>query len=702
MDHDLSPESEIGEYRITHTLGIGGFGVTYLAEDTKLGVQVAIKEYFPAAYAIRTPDQQVQARPDPMATKLFQWGLNQFLKEARLLAQFKHINIVRVLRFLEERGTAYMVMEYEYGKTLSDYLEDKGGRLDERELLRIFLPILNGLHEVHKAGLLHLDIKPDNIYLCGNERPMLIDFGSANQAAQQVDDGHVALTPAYAAIEQYPNKGKRGPWTDVFAMGASMYRCISGEAPVDAMKRYKCILKQQPDPLTPATGLKLNGFTDTLLDCIDWALDVYPQKRPKNAQVLQQALMGKGRPGASPVKQKAPAPAPAPAPAAPTKREEQYDESGNRLELDPWRVTRWVLGLLLVIGIGGTTAMWLTRQKPTQVTDPELLAMEVPLPGTPDIQEPSEVVSEPATAPDPVVSMPAPERLSKRLAGHDDWVYSIVTIPKSQLTASADGAGDIIFWDTGARKFVKRIKAHNKAIHALAVSSDGKLLASAGTDAKVKLWDARTGAAVGTLAGHDHTVYALAFSPHNRWLASAGKGRSIILWDMATRQQKLELLGHEASILALAFSPDGATLASAGENIRLWSLETANETDKLYAHRGKVFALRYSPDGRWLASAGGGGFIKIWNRKQEDAGFNFSGTSQTVHALAFSPDSRWLVSAGTRKDIQVWSMETGSHHGQLDGHNGPIQALSFTNDGNLISGGRDKDVILWEAKPENP
>ena len=190
-----------------------------------------------------------------------------------------------------------MVMEYEEGQNLIEFTISQGNRLDERTLSKIFLPILNGLQAVHQAGLLHLDIKPDNIYLNKNQQPMLLDFGSVSKDIRHKDfSGPLALTPAYAAIEQYPNNGDQGPWSDIYSFGASMYYCVSGKKPTDSMSRYHALLKYDPDPLQPAKLLNTTGYPEFVLDCIDWALEIYPEHRPKNAAQLQEGLMGRGRP----------------------------------------------------------------------------------------------------------------------------------------------------------------------------------------------------------------------------------------------------------------------------------------------------------------------------------------------------------------------------------------------------------------------
>ncbi len=284
---------ELAEYTIETVLGHGGFGITYLAHDTSLGAKVAIKEYLPHDMATRGEATKIIPNLDIKdAVKDYHWGLKRFLKEAQALAQFKHTNIVRVLRYIRANDTAYMVMEYEKGQSLGQYLRQHGNRMKEADLLQIMLPILNGLEAVHAAGMLHLDIKPDNIYLREDNTPMLIDFGSARQAMS----GHsqrTILTPGYAPIEQYPDKGEQGPWTDIYAIGASMYRCFHGKRPTESLDRYQMILKFHADPMTPVNKIGNRKLQEKTIKCMEWALQCYPTDRPKSAREFQDALLGK-------------------------------------------------------------------------------------------------------------------------------------------------------------------------------------------------------------------------------------------------------------------------------------------------------------------------------------------------------------------------------------------------------------------------
>jgi len=699
MSHALDSGTQLGEYVIEKTLGTGGFGVTYLARDSRLGTQIAIKEYFPAVYALRDPEGVVTARNTEQAQKIYRWGLAQFLKEAQALAQFKHNNIVRVLRFMEANGTAYMVMEYEPGQSLAEQLDAGDGTLTDAKLLQVFIPILNGLQAMHEADLVHLDIKPDNIYIGTDGRPILIDFGSASQIAAQKATGQVAITPAYAAIEHYPDKGKRGPWTDIYSIGASMYRCIAGNPPIGAMERYKSILQYQKDPLILTTELDVGGYPDYLRDCIDWSLEIYPQKRPHSALMLQQGLMGKGRPGKARPKATATENTAKPVKSAARPISEKYDEEGNRLVTDPLRIAKWATVALLVIAVGATMFAWLHRpslEKSAQVAQPDVESIADSDPGTTQVADTSS--SSPAAPAEPsraiVTVQTPPTRLLERLGSHTNVVTVVVEFPDGRM-ASTDADGKILLWQPDKAIAVKTIDVIKGEIQALAVSPDGKLLASGGVDGVVRLWDSVTGESRGELKGQSYAVYALDFSPDGRWLATAGKDRIIMVWDLNTRKVALELAGHEKAINSVRFSPDSALLASGGESIRLWSIPTGQPVANLYGHRGIVRSVDFSADGHWLASAGFGGVIKLWDFKTGKS-LNLTGAANTVFYVRFSPDSRWLASAGSNHLVMLWSVENGNFYTELKGHADAVTSLAFAADGRiLVSGSRDHKLIRW-------
>ena len=274
------------EYELVRVLGFGGFGMTYLGFDHNLDKAVAIKEYLPSDIATRTGDNSVA----PQASQFrddFEWGLERFLDEARALARFDHRQIIKVHRFFEAHGTAYIVMEYAEGETLSAFLERKG-MLTESELRAILYPLLDGLKVVHGADFLHRDIKPGNIIIRDEDNsPVLLDFGSARQAIGARSRSVTSIiTPGYAPIEQYSSRGDQGQWTDIYALGGVCYRALTGQVPDDATDRMR------DDPLIPVSERCAGQASAGFLSAIDWALQVDEGNRPQGIAVWRAKLEG--------------------------------------------------------------------------------------------------------------------------------------------------------------------------------------------------------------------------------------------------------------------------------------------------------------------------------------------------------------------------------------------------------------------------
>jgi serine/threonine protein kinase len=293
------------EYSLQSVLGYGGFGITYLATDHNLDCKVAIKEYLPADQAVRGASYSLQPRSTD-ACEGYQWGLNRFLDEARALATFRHPNIVRVLRFFEANGTAYMVMELIGGRPLGQWLR-RNHPVEERSLLAVMRPILDGLRVIHAAGFLHRDIKPNNIHMRTDIEPVLLDFGAARRVVNEPGRELTAvITPGYAALEQYHSHGNQGPWTDLYSVAAVMYYMVTGQRPIEAPARAN------NDPLPRALDVGNRArYSEALLRAIDWGLDPDAKKRPANVDAYAEAL---ARIPDTAVKPVAPGPDPHPEP----------------------------------------------------------------------------------------------------------------------------------------------------------------------------------------------------------------------------------------------------------------------------------------------------------------------------------------------------------------------------------------------------
>jgi len=264
----------LANYELTRVLGKGGFGITYLGVDRHLGRKVAVKELMPDTIVTRIGEGLVVAQSEKLASN-WEWAKERFMEEARVLASFKHPNIVEVHQLVEANGTVYMVMDYIEGESYEARLRRIGREPDEQSMRLILEPLLAGLEEVHAAGLLHRDIKPDNILLRRGIQPILLDFGSARKLLEGTAVMTSLVTHGYSPIEQYQVKGKQGPWTDIYALGAVAARAITGEKPPMSADRIS------EDDFIWLSYRGLEGFRPLFMQALDWALRVKPKERPQ-------------------------------------------------------------------------------------------------------------------------------------------------------------------------------------------------------------------------------------------------------------------------------------------------------------------------------------------------------------------------------------------------------------------------------------
>jgi len=278
MPKELSEGTMIGEYRVKGVLGQGGFGLTYLAYDESLDRDVAIKEYFPREFAHRDAGRTIIPNQDEQDRADFEWGMKHFVEEARSLTRFRHKNIVGAIRFIRENGTAYLVMEYCDGESLEAMVK-KAGSLPPHVLMPIVSQLLDGLDEVHRARLLHLDVKPSNIFVKKDGTVVLLDFGSARQAISSHTKSVKIASAGYGAIEQESadiDSGKLGPWTDVYGLGATLYRLITGSRPQQATARLF------QDTMPALSSFAERGYSAGLINAVSSAISIKPQDRPQS------------------------------------------------------------------------------------------------------------------------------------------------------------------------------------------------------------------------------------------------------------------------------------------------------------------------------------------------------------------------------------------------------------------------------------
>ena len=274
-----------GRYMLGKVLGVGGFGITYLGYDLTLDIKVAIKEYMPSSIATRNSDRY-NVTLTGRTEDDYRQGMENFLEEAKILAKLQNTpNIVSVQNYFKENNTAYFVMEYIDGMSLKDYLADQGGKIPYVQALAILEPIMEALVQVHALNLLHRDISPDNIYITSRGESRLLDFGAARFALGDGKSVSVILKHGYAPEEQYSSHGNQGPWTDVYAMGATFYRCITGMLPPDSVERIRVDALKAPSEL----GIIIPRHIE---QAILKALAVKTEDRFPNMGALLRALRG--------------------------------------------------------------------------------------------------------------------------------------------------------------------------------------------------------------------------------------------------------------------------------------------------------------------------------------------------------------------------------------------------------------------------
>ena len=370
--------TRLGEYEILEVLGRGGFGITYRAHDPNLNKVVAIKEYLPGEFAMRTARNTVVPNSEADAAD-YKWGLARFLDEARTLARFDHPHLNKVHRYFEANGTAYLVLEYIEGEPLSAVLR-QNQTLRQGMVKRLLADVLNGLEAVHAARYVHRDLKPGNLMVQPDGSVVVLDFGAARQAVGQRSKSITSiLTPGYAPIEQYDTKAEDvGPWSDIYALGMVAYRCVSGLGDADlpdAVTRTRNARKGVVD-LTPAATLGKGRYDERLLDAIDWAVHLNEEDRPQS--------IGEWRTALPPLDDREPSRSSQPPVAEP---------EPHTSKLPRWATIGGIVALIVAMVSG---AYWLGQRTPVVPTE----QASVPSPAVSDQQQTeSSVPHEPGSAP---------------------------------------------------------------------------------------------------------------------------------------------------------------------------------------------------------------------------------------------------------------------------------------------------------------
>ena len=716
-----------GDYRIERVLGAGGFGITYLAEETPLARLVTIKEYFPADYAARPDGVDASPRSQDCAED-YRWGLDRFLEEAQTLAKFDHPNIVRVYRYFRANSTGYMVLHFEEGQSFKGWLKSLGRAPRQHELDHIIAPLLDALELIHGADFLHRDIAPDNIIIRKDGSPVLIDFGSARgEIAQHSMTVSALIKPGYSPYEQYAtNSRQQGAWSDIYSLGATLYQAVTGKRPPDAPSRMVA------DELIPVRDAALSSFRPAFLAAIDKALVLEITSRPKSVATWRVDLL-KPQPQATPAPEPAargpvlavaasaaaaeprpkvpsrdPAAALMPrlrnmlsawtAPSPPERPQTPLAKAAARIKPEAeakmlvkakparrhlprplrsrgrrsWRP----LAVKLLIGLGVASAAVAMQDK--------FPAVERRGGGT-------------------VLSEPAEPAAVSQLKGHNGAITGVAFGGNGKWIVSAGADGTVKVWSTASRTLVRTLELD--AGPATAIAAEGQRAVSGHRDGSVVLWDLETGDKLASYKRTDASIWSVTFAGDPERFAASSHDWTVMLFDARTRAGPVHVLeGHDSAVQALAYSPATHLLASGGADrtVKLWNPGTYGLIRTYRGHNDALTAVSIAPDGRVLASASLDGAIRLWSTSSNRTYRVLRGHRGRITALAFSPDGQLLVSAGDEGVVKLWEFRRGRSARSLHGHTGEVRGLSFAPDGRLASAGSDGIVRLWEVGAIRP
>ena len=374
----LTPGYRLDEYEIESVLAVGDFRITYYAWDHRGDRNVVIHEYYPRSLCIRGEDKISVTSETKERFTDFEFGLSEFLLEARLVSQIRSPYLPNIIEYREANGTGYLVSEYDDGRTLAEWLKKDPNPVPEKQVSEILNSSLQGLRELHARNLLHTSVSPTNLFIRYQGHPILLGQGLARyRLAQYTKTYTISQRPGYTPLEQYGLDGNIGPWSDLYALGASLYECVAGIRPIDASARHTSLIKGELDPLTPAVEIAQGSYSNLLLSNIDWMLKPYLDERPDSADLMlgvvsfqkqsQHKKTAIPEPNLSALDEnsKTPEPDPEPAPApADTDQvkllssavEYKKDNIENQTVVieDSGRKVYWGLGLLLLMFLGLT------------------------------------------------------------------------------------------------------------------------------------------------------------------------------------------------------------------------------------------------------------------------------------------------------------------------------------------------------------
>lgn len=617
----LPPNTSLlgGKFIVFEVLGSGGFGITYKARDTKLNRIVAVKEYFPNFCSTRQGKTVVSVSKSQDYIE----GLRRFIDEAQLLARFNHPNIVHVYEYFQENNTAYIIMEFVEGQSLAKILESRRN-ISENEAINYALQICEALREIHNSNYLHRDIKPDNIII-KDGIVKLIDFGTARQFTwMKTSKMTTIITLGYAPLEQYSDKAKFGPYTDIYSLGATLYHMLTGEVPVTAIDRVNGVELKPPNELNRAVSKALS-------DLVMKMMEINAKQRPQNVEEVLNLLRGislesqRVNKSDDYIFHK-------------TTLKGKYNKIDSPFSLQPYKISP-----INFIGLheDSIKSIAFHPTKPILATGYEnksIILWEI-----------------------------GAQVYKLRSLEHNLGLRSLAFSPDGMTLVAGGYNGIVNLWDvnTGLLKNTIDINKNtqrwnNSWINSISFSPDNELIALGCSRNDILIYDSSFDYYVCKLIGHKDSVLSVSFSPCGKILASGSSDGTIKVWSISNIGGNLlfTLPGHNGFTKSIAFSPDGKILASCGADftIRIWDLTKKIILRTINSSPDFPISIAFSSYGEYIASVGYHSLVKIWRVSDGKLVKELSGHTKAINSVAFSPDGRFLASGSEDKTVRIWRL----------------------------------------------
>lgn len=734
----------VGDYRIKRVLGAGGFGITYLADEKALARLVTIKEYFPADFAARRA-YDASPRSQEVAGD-YQWGLDRFIEEAQTLARFDHPNVVRVHRYFRANNTAYMVLHFEEGGSFKSWLRGLKRAPRQAELDNMVAPLLDALEIIHKANYLHRDIAPDNIMVRKDGSPVLIDFGSARgQIASHSRTVSALVKPGYSPYEQYATTtSNQGPWTDIYALGATLYHAIAGKRPLDAPSRIV------NDEYVKAADAALSSYRSGFLSAIDKALRLEVGERPQSIAQWRVDLLAQdpkrapGRLGLRlPIARTltrlsnavAPAPAPPAAPPPPEATLALTEQSPSLIPVPPDapQPRGQLLDFIDALKKHRPTMLMPKNKKPP-AAPPSARGPAAPRSGS-DVQfglgygpppeaapAPSSIPAQPKIAP----KQRRPPRVLQRAAARRrvppkprrvwripsrPWRSALfkvgvavaiasvaVAYQESALRTQARGAG-MVASQTADLAQTLQLSGHKGPVVNAAGSDQGRWIVSASADATLRVWNAGSGALVRTIELDEGAPTALAVG--DRRALAGHRGGAIVLWDLEKAEKIATYQLGNASVTSLAFTTEPNVFAAATQSgsVALFDVRVPSAPSMLLdGSNGSGTIVHASQSRGFVVSAGTERTMRLWRIQTPSLSRTYRGYGGEIAALDISSDGRYIAAATTDGSIRVWSNSSSRAIRTFKTPQSRAVAIAFGPDRLLATAGDDGKVRVWNLR----